>query len=736
MNELSSGIEVNWQRCFQLNALAQISTQEHLCARVRIHDEEILVTVPKDEASDPSQPDATKSAWLQQFGWRSPTVLRGALSKILMSDEIPIRFRELIAGRPGFLAKAIGFFGCNTPANTLVEWPISRTLDGEWQWPLPPHTSQQATWEEAHLGPHPWGRANGFLVELCLKPACKENHDGTFVTENQTMPSVWAIVGQDREASSLTVRDLYAELAKQMPRLGIRDHADICLSDCRRLSHSVAFVQPTWHLLRDLRWTQGEKLHISFQVTSSPQSSARMDGSSRSAFTASRYKCENATQDVVKRCILVERDAARPKRSIRKDCLSTTASLKTEKCAFPPIRKLSLNDEKCKAACTSMVTSLQHSSMTDEVPLDVAVQHSRRLLLCSSGVRQFEFHPVRNSIMLAGRKDGVISVLDYESDAQTHKLEVDSYPILGLSWLHTRPEWAVVGASQSGTICTVRYDETNPGRMEHVQLEPFLHLSSLSVNCTDDFFMTSGFCIDLGLYDLVTGRRINTFRGLHQNFINILRFAHRSPHIFATASFDHTCKIWDLRAPINADRPVALLSTETLNVICCFSPDDQHVLCSGVDSALQQFSVTSQQEPVCSRFPLPPLRSDTNYRRSLYLADGNLIATAATNESLLRIYTASAPHKHLGHIDFKGMLLKRRQSAHHTLGLGGRLGLQRGEHVVARSSELNAVEEYVQSLRCHPTDPTLLGTLLSTSDSQSESYIAMLQLSGANSTSL
>ena len=57
------------------------------------------------------------------------------------------------------------------------------------------------------------------------------------------------------------------------------------------------------------------------------------------------------------------------------------------------------------------------------------------------------------------------------------------------------------------------------------------------------------------------------FRGMHQNFINIIRFSHRlvvtnkglqmflaqvevshirflsrSPHLFATASFDHTCK--------------------------------------------------------------------------------------------------------------------------------------------------------------------------------------------------
>lgn len=293
--------------------------------------------------------------------------------------------------------------------------------------------------------------------------------------------------------------------------------------------------------------------------------------------------------------------------------------------------------------------------------------------------------------------------------------------------------------------------------MEHYRLEPFAHLSSLSVNCTDDFFMTSGFCIDLGLYDLVSGRRLHMFRGLHQNFINILRFAHRSPHLFATASFDHTCKVWDLRQPVHSDRPAWFFGAETLNVMCCFSPDDRHVLCSGVDTALQQFSLDWRMDgsrqvlppradgPAGSRFPLPALDSDTNYRRSLYLADGSLIATAATNESILRLYTASAPHQHRGMIDFRHVLLARRQLKSRTHAAEA-VGLQVGTALAtpprlpeptdpgtpeasegAESTDPEH-EEYVQSLRCHPTDPSVLGALLSTCDAQPDSYIAMLRL--------
>lgn len=88
---------------------------------------------------------------------------------------------------------------------------------------------------------------------------------------------------------------------------------------------------------------------------------------------------------------------------------------------------------------------------------------------------------------------------------------------------------------------------------------------------------------------------------MHRNFINILRFSHRSPHLFATASFDHSCKacsfdlerlveaeVWDLRQPMQLSRPahapatatsdccsrseVKLFTTDTLNVMCTFSP--------------------------------------------------------------------------------------------------------------------------------------------------------------------
>ncbi|CAK9024618.1 Hypothetical protein SCF082_LOCUS16714 [Durusdinium trenchii] len=159
--------------------------------------------------------------------------------------------------------------------------------------------------------------------------------------------------------------------------------------------------------------------------------------------------------------------------------------------------------------------------------------------------------------------------------------------------------------------------------------------------------------------------------------------------------------------------------------------DDRHILCSGVDSYLQQFTLASSDDGIGTRYPLPNTHSATNYRRAMYLTSGGLVATAATNESLLRICSAAHPHYHLGHIDFKGSLVARRHFAE-VCGRSMRsqasqvAGLSRGTMAVGQSH--HPTEEYVQSLRCHPLDQDALGVLLSTSDPHPESYIAMLRL--------
>mmetsp|Transcript_87630 Transcript_87630/g.248171 ORF Transcript_87630/g.248171 Transcript_87630/m.248171 type:complete len:897 (-) Transcript_87630:687-3377(-) len=766
---LWEGASVNWRRCFQVNATADAGGQGRgacLFARVRVRGEELRVPAPRAYASGQS----SQLRRLLERGWRPKRTLTEALLGILEPSSAPFRFRELGDGRPGLLLQNVLFSLGDGPAQVLVEWPVGRSFYHSWCWQIPPSPTSSTQSGGPHLedsaddepwveGPFPWGLRYGWVVEL--QP-----------TEEQQGPgaSRFLHVGAGKPAGKITLDDLCQELQKQLPSLGMWDPRRSCTvlpASLQRPFGPLDSVQGGMRLRADLRWTQGERLSF-----------AELPASASEQLLCARATQRGAHGGVT----LFSRSAERPwvPPSTKRRRLRDTAQGGSSPAAAPQFCPPSSGSSSgpsgvslapdgskwpepgtgCEAAASPAgdaepEEALHHTATlfrrrrVTEAPVGQHVPHARKLLLSSKGARQFEFHPTRPGTLLIGRKDGLVTVLDGSTDTWTHSTEVDTFPILGLSWLRTSPQWAVCGASQSGTTCVLRYDESKPGFLETRNLEPFPKLSSLSVNCTDDFLMTSGFSVDMALYDLVTGKRINMFRGLHQNFINIVRFAHRSPHVFATCSFDHTCKVWDLRGPIVANKPARSFGTPTLNVMCSFSPDDRHLLCSGVDSALMQFPVDTSMgdtkaEAVGSRLPVPAQNRDMNYRRSLYLADGAVVATAATNESLLRFYSREAPHRHLGLIDFRHSLRGHVASAaprpeniveRTTAAAGRATGTRQRQQATATAPAHSANEpaedaqgndqEFLQSLRCHPTDSQLLGVLLSKS---ADSLISLVHL--------
>jgi len=280
-----------------------------------------------------------------------------------------------------------------------------------------------------------------------------------------------------------------------------------------------------------------------------------------------------------------------------------------------------------------------------------------RLLPRTLRTRQFEFHPTMPELMLVGDKKGSVNILDCESDEVHPSLAVGICPLLGLVWMKHHTQHAVCGTSHAGKIMFLKYDTnariTEPALSCTQTVEAFPKLSSLSANCTDDFLLASGISPNVAIYDIQTGKVLHRAHGVHEHFINISRFCHNSPHIFATASFDHTCKVWDLRQPLTHDRPLKTLNTGGHNVMCVFSPDDRRVLCSGVDTRLMQFEVPSwRQTP--ETFPLRSPVHRERYRRSTYLGDSWHFVTAATEES--HMHLLSADGRKLGVVDFRGVV--------------------------------------------------------------------------------
>ncbi|CAE7249567.1 unnamed protein product [Symbiodinium natans] len=694
---------LKWQRLFEQNAEAEAKPGKCLFTWVQLGREEVRVALPQEEAMARVPEHQELVQRLAEQSLFSSALLQAKLTSLLSTKVVP-RLRELIVGRPGPALCLAGFYQGASSTK-------ARKVKGKGQ-----NLRKRQTAQLFALVCRP----DGWLVELW--------------SQQCSTSSTWLQIAGKKPAAEVTVRDLCKAVSAQLPALGFRaTHAWLANAQDPQRPADLEFGLA---LLRDLRWTQAERLLLREIVPLEHKS------------PADRLEQDNSAElrpQQAQPLVLLQRCSQRPvPRAARPWRLS--AALAEEPrggSRFP--------------ASLHCISRQRLARKLKLISSRVPVAHSRRLLLTSRGARQFEFHPLRPGTMLVGRKDGTAGIINYETDVMTHSCVVDQFPILGLSWFHTLPQWAVVGGSQSGVIRFLRYDEGLPGKLHSVELEPFQQLSSLSMNCTDDYFMTSGFCIDVGLYDVVTGRRIKTFRNLHQNFINILRFSHRT-HVpqkkgcWQVAEMGVESELGGERIP----RHDALCADRHYDSLICESVDQApHLVCKS-DSPRARLKVPRAGPRkrlgifLSSLFSVfynismfSEFVSSINYRRSLYAAGGEVVATVATNESLLRLYDAAAPHRSLGVIDFRNMLLKQnhrhlaqstgqgcffpwasRSSRWSALSLVGSSSCEEPRVNLDQAPRV----EYLQSLRCHPGEPSILGALAAASEPSPEAYVAAIHL--------
>ncbi|OII73510.1 F-box domain-containing protein [Cryptosporidium andersoni] len=305
--------------------------------------------------------------------------------------------------------------------------------------------------------------------------------------------------------------------------------------------------------------------------------------------------------------------------------------------------------------------------------------------------RQFEFHYTRPDWIIIGTADGQTKLIDRYRDLVVGQESASITPIIGLGWYHNHPEFLVSGSCIVGSISVIRINDNplfiNESESEHddsiltscssrichstnslcgasisrdlkyplnssslpytlkVQKEcrPFQQLSSVSINSTDDFFLASGFGKSVACYDARTGEQTKLFQDIHMSHINTVRFSHYHPQVFSTASFDSTCKLWDMRQRIRGNRPVMRFDLQSMVVLTSFCPsDDSKLVISGVDSAIRQVDLRSysNNNDVC-KFDIPSLNSTQSFRRSTYNSSGEKIISANTEESILRIFDSN-----------------------------------------------------------------------------------------------
>lgn len=168
-------------------------------------------------------------------------------------------------------------------------------------------------------------------------------------------------------------------------------------------------------------------------------------------------------------------------------------------------------------------------------------------------------------------------------------------------------------------ICHVAQDK--PISVRHDYGNIIEELTSIHCNCDDRFMVASGYTKDVQIFDIATGQVSRVYKQIHEDHINISRFANHLPNILLTCSFDNTLKMWDTRDHYQV--PIYSLQSEAGNVMVCFSPNDQYFLASAIDNEVKQYCTVDGRLDLS--YNIKPVGSNINYTRSYYGNDGQII---------------------------------------------------------------------------------------------------------------
>lgn len=257
--------------------------------------------------------------------------------------------------------------------------------------------------------------------------------------------------------------------------------------------------------------------------------------------------------------------------------------------------------------------------------------------------RQFEYSPHNEHEILFATIHGEVVLITNDKNRNVKCLgsnfgKDDKDAVLGISWFKKNPGKFVTGSSSGKLICGNKslFDKVVGNCCIVEEFEPFEELTSVHINCLDEYLLTSGYSNDIRITDIATGKALVDYTDIHEGHINIARFSNLTPNLFATSSFDTTAKLWDMR--MKSYQPIYTMTCKNGLVMLCFSPDDSFILTSGVDNEITQFFTLDGRPHLSFESQVTTLAS--NYTRSYYSSSGSLVFSGASESPIVSVFCA------------------------------------------------------------------------------------------------
>jgi coatomer subunit beta' len=176
------------------------------------------------------------------------------------------------------------------------------------------------------------------------------------------------------------------------------------------------------------------------------------------------------------------------------------------------------------------------------MPLRLDIE--KKLHQRSERVKCVDIHPTETWV-LATLYDGRVFIYDYETGGVVKTFEVTDQPVRCGVFV-PRKQWIVVGADDMYIRCynyntmeKVKIFEAHIDYIRSISVHPTL---PMMVSCSDDMLIKA--------WDWEKNWDCTMMFEGHSHYVMQVKFNPKDPNTFASASLDHTVKVWNLSSPV------------------------------------------------------------------------------------------------------------------------------------------------------------------------------------------